>query len=80
MLAKTLAELLEAYGANVVKFTEGDDLVDGEVEISDTVHVQVPTHGGLPGVVEEREDSTFFFYPERNSIKALLDDIREASK
>lgn len=78
MKAKTVAEKLKAQGIAVLNYTEGDEWEDGEVIITELVHVQVPTFGARPGVVRENADETFTFYPARKDIEQLKADIGDA--
>lgn len=72
-----VATRLRKCGIHVESFTEGDDSVDGTVNLSPMVHVQVGFYSPTYGVVRVVGDS-FEFFPERRSIAALLPDIRKA--
>lgn len=81
MNAMRLAKKLADAGINIRKVTEGDDYEDGEIEITELVHVQCPTYGSTPGVVLRSTDGEEFeFYPERKAsdVAALVKDIRKA--
>lgn len=80
MNAMRLAKKLVDAGINVRKITEGDDCEDGMIEVTDLVHVQVPTYGSTPGVVAETTDGLFrFFKPRKASdVAGLVADIRKA--
>lgn len=77
MEAKIVADKLKAAGVRVIDFTEGDDNVHGEVFISATVYVQVPTYRNAVAVVKQRGKYREF-YPPRRSIDALLEDLGRA--
>ena len=78
MQAKLVAAKLQQAGINFLSFSEGDDLEDGAVYISKSVHVQVPTYGKGINVVQELDEETFDFYPIRKSIEDVLIDIKKA--
>ena len=46
LTAREVAEGLEKLGVKVMNYTEGDDCVDGEVQITEMVYVQVPVYDG----------------------------------
>ena len=85
MTAKKLSEQLASFGIPILKVTESDDLVDGEIMIAPDVHIQVAGTSGLADgfgivyhVVRENPDETFTFYPERRQLDTLLVDLRNA--
>jgi hypothetical protein len=80
MKAAAVAKKLTDAGLTVKSLTEGDDDNDGEVQINDTIHVQVPTYGGGLRVVREDADGVFRFYPRRGVFSTLVDDVRDAIK
>jgi len=78
MQARLVAAKLQQAGINFLNFTEGDDLEDGAVYISESVHVQVPTYDTGINVVQQLDEETFAFYPIRKSIKDVLIDLKKA--
>lgn len=78
MQAKSVAAKLQKLNINVLNFIEGDDLEDGMVAITESVHIQVPTYGRGINVVHEMDDDTFQFYPIRKSVEDVLEDIKKA--
>jgi len=79
MRATSIAKILAAQGINVRSFTAGDYSVDGEVDITDLVHVQVPTTGrACCVVVFDPQDESFMFYPLTTDFTKLADDVRTA--
>lgn len=73
--ATALADLLIARGYPVIDVEVGDDAADGAVYLSSRVHIQVPSFGGAPGVVEITASDTFVFHPTRTSLEALCADL-----
>lgn len=69
MFAEQLAKKFsDAMAKRPISFTEGDETVDGEVKLTDRIHVQVSTHGLYANVVLEYGpvgDESFSFYPQR---------------
>lgn len=83
MNAARIAVELRALGVPVISSKEGNDEEDGEVNITDSVHVQVPTYGSGLMVVKvegEGDDISFLFYDERKDLAAVVHDIRKAMK
>lgn len=80
MNAMRLAKKLADAGINVRKIVEGDDCEDGLIEVTDLIHVQVPTYGSTPGVVAETPQGLFKFYKARKAsdVAGLVADIRKA--
>ena len=74
MSAADIAFVLERLGFKVAGVADGDDISDAMVELSATVHVQVPQHD-LPGVVKENADGTFSFLPPRDTVLDLAADL-----
>ena len=74
MKAETLAKALRARGITVKRWAEGDMMQDGEVGVTDTVHVQVPWPTGRLSVVVQRGDS-FVFRAEQPNVHALVADL-----
>jgi hypothetical protein len=76
--AKYIAEFLISEGIPVRGVHEGDDLIDGEVTISEAVHVQVSSvSDDLPIVGREGPDGVFH-YRRTPSLADLPDDVRYA--
>lgn len=81
MNAANVAKKLKNLGLPILKVTEGDESLDGEIEIMPLVAVQVPTYGNSLNVVLQSADGKeFSFYPERKArdIDTLVADIRKA--
>lgn len=81
MNANKFAQQIRKAGIPVLSVTEGDDVQDGCVSISEAVHIQVPTVGRLVAiVVENAAAETFEFYPERRAtdLNSIVADIRNA--
>jgi hypothetical protein len=73
--AEAIAEFLIAEGVPVRGFHEGDDMLDGEVTISEAVHVQVSSDSDdLPIVGREAPDGVFH-YRRTASLADLPDNI-----
>ena len=75
--AQHVASLLRASGFKVESVTEGDQCTDASVQLTDSVHVQVPDYAA-PGVVETLADGKILFHPERRKLSDLLSDLRRA--
>jgi hypothetical protein len=74
--AAQVAADLRAAGFKTIRISEPEDEVDGEVAVSETVHVQVGfSHCG---VVHDKGDE-FEFYPEATSFAALHRDLKTAT-
>lgn len=81
MNAARFARQLQQRGLTIKGSTEGDESVDGAVEVTALVHVQIPTFGCQVNVVVESADGTEFeFYPERaaSDLDGILADVRKA--
>lgn len=79
MQAKTVALKMRQHNINVIDFNEGDEWEDGDVQITELIHIQVPTYGrGLCVVHQVDDGNAYKFFPPRTSIKALIDDLRTA--
>lgn len=79
MNAARVAQALAAHGFAPTSVIEGTLEVDGEVEFSPTVHVQVATDGSYACVVTEVEDG-FVIGVERRcaDVAGLAADLRAA--
>lgn len=75
MKAATVAKQLRIAGFEVESFDEADDLTDGAVVLSDSIHVQVGA--GYLAVVEFRQDGTFLFHAYTNSISTIIDELQK---
>lgn len=73
--SKVYCELVSA-GLSPISWGEITIDVDGSIELSTAVHVQVGVN--YFNAVRRNADGTFTFYPERRSIPALVKDIRRA--
>lgn len=81
MKASKIASDMKQAGLPVGIVAEGTHDVDGMVQVTALVHVQVPTCGSKINVVAQSADGEEFeFYPERNEsdIDGIADDIRKA--
>ncbi len=79
--AAEMARFLRMAGFPVVRHTEGDEHVDGEVEVTDSVRVQIPTFGySNPFVVRETKRDTYAFGEPRSKLSDLFADVRKAMK
>lgn len=76
MSAQEVAAILKKNGFNVINVEEGDDVEDGMLEVTDTVHVTAPTFGGGPCVVRELPDGCFEVNPQRKDFAILFTDLR----
>lgn len=76
MNANKVAAALRAQQIPVVSVTEGDSSVDGDVVITDSLSVQVPTRGAWLGVVRRHGDE-FEFFPESKSLAIIARQIRD---
>lgn len=77
-----LAARVRAAGFPVLRVAYGDDQEDGEIDITPTVSLQVPTFGGPPGVVVqsgEGDDLRWTFYPPRRRFADLVFDLKRAN-
>lgn len=75
---ESIADVLRAAGVPVIKTIPGDDVVDGCVEVTALVHVQVPTCGSAPGVVRQAADEGFIFYGESLTGGHLVRQVQKA--
>lgn len=73
-----LAQLLSEAGLSIHSTVDGDDGVDAMIEITERVHVTIPTFGGRPGVVREEASGDFIFYPEPADTAGLIAQIADA--
>lgn len=79
MTASSLAKRLRDRGFPVTSFREGDEMEDGEVTLTDLVHVQVGFYDGQAGVVKQDGDE-FEFFPLRGGgdVVGLVSDLAKA--
>lgn len=80
LTAAQVATQLRAFGFDVTNTLEGTPSEDGMVEITKTVHVQVPTYGGALTVVAVREDGCFVFGQGRSKWSDVVADLRAKVK
>jgi len=75
MNQQTIANWLTEKGYTITKQTELDDEVDGAVYLNEfpDAHIQIGYDYML--VVKETKDGSFIFYPERNAVLSLIDDM-----
>ena len=72
---------LPKHGFAVRKYSHGDESVDGDIDITDNISIQVPFPEGNPCVVvrsfppERPQSPEFEFFPERRSLKGLVRDL-----
>lgn len=78
MKAAIVAKQLKIAGFIVESFEEADADADGEVVLSDAIHVQVGAD--YLSVVEFRQDGTFLFHDYTDSISTIIDELREIIK
>lgn len=78
MNAQKLASELKVLGINPVRVVEPQAHEDGEIVVSNGVHVQVPLMGDCPNVVRETSIGEFAFGESRHSIQDLVTDIQSA--
>lgn len=76
MIAAQLAEQLRRAGFRIGAVSEPEASVDGSIDVSDRVHVQVGFE--YHNVVVRESDNCFQFYPIRPSLAPLVRDLREA--
>lgn len=81
MNAAKIARNLKLQGLTIKSVQEGNHDVDGQVQVTELVHVQVPTFGTKLNVVAQSADGqSFEFFPERkpSDIAGIVADIRAA--
>lgn len=81
MKAAKIASHMKNNGLPVVAVAEGTHDVDGMVQVTALVHIQVPTYGSKINVVAQSADGEEFeFYPERSEsdVAGIVADIRKA--
>lgn len=71
-----LAALLRQAGIPVLRTSPVTDAEDASIEITDLVHITIPTFGGSPGVVRECQDGSFLFDEEQHTIEGLINQVR----
>jgi hypothetical protein len=70
-----------SLGIDSKNITEGDEHLDGYIQVTELVSVSVPTFGRRVYVSLQSADAEeFTFYPERSAsdIAGILSDIRQA--
>lgn len=78
MTAADLAQRLRAVNLCVGKVREPDDLEDGEIVLSDTLHIQVgPNYFCL---LLKTPQGKFRYFDPRRSFKWLLNDLRRLAQ
>lgn len=81
MNAQKVADFIKKLGFNVINVSQGDEEQDGMVEVTELVHIQVPTYGSGLNVVQECADGSFNFYPThqaKGTCAPLIADLRKA--
>jgi len=81
--AKRVANRLRQMGYPILKVTEADPFEpeDGEVQITETVHIQVGSDYVLVVAEEgEGDDVTFLSYPAAATYEKLEGDLKSALK
>jgi hypothetical protein len=78
MKASQVAKLLTDKGFPIIGILEPNALVDGMVEITANVHVQVPLKGSDLNVVWITADGEYEFEDVRDDFDDLLSDIQKA--
>ena len=80
MKAAQVAEALKARGIQVQDVTEGEHVVDGCVQITEQVSVQVGFYEERISVTKVLDGCFFKFYQERpvSDIDGIVADIRKA--
>jgi hypothetical protein len=80
MKSSQVAKLLAEKGFPIIGILEPNAQVDGMVEITANVHVQVPLKGTDLNVVWITADGEYEFEDVRDNLDDLLSDIRKALK
>jgi len=70
MHTKHLVLQLKTLGFDPITWNEGNPEIDGEITLSELVHVQVPTFGGSLFVWKNRGNEEFYI---SHPIKNLID-------
>ena len=70
MHTKHLVLQLKTLGFDPITWDEGDSSIDGQVALSPSVHIQVPTFGGSLFVWRNRGNDEFYI---SHPIKNLID-------
>lgn len=79
MEAAKVAAQIGKLGLPVIEIEEGCHSMDGSVKVTELVHIQVPTFGhGLCVVAEVDGGKAFKFYPIRDAVSELREDIEAA--
>lgn len=74
--ARQVRDALRIVGVKTGKVTEADDQCDGDVEITDAIHVQVGYD--YVCVVKKLDNDTFQFFDNRDKLDDLVNDIKRA--
>jgi hypothetical protein len=76
MTAAQVAAELRKRNIVVLAVHEGNDVEDGQVDITPIIHVQVPNHNDYGfSVVKQLPDKTFAFSPELDTIQEVVEYI-----
>jgi hypothetical protein len=81
MNARRFAHKLAINGISSTRSSEGTEEVDGSIDITPKISIQIPTYGNRVGVVRESEDGeTYLFYPSRPSsdLAGIVADVKKA--
>ena len=79
-----LLKNLPKHGFAVRKYSHGDESVDGDIDITDNISIQVPFPEGNPCVVvrslspERPQSPEFEFFQERRYFNGLVRDLHAA--
>lgn len=76
--AQELANKLKEAGFAVIRVSEPDDVEDGEVAVTDRVHVQVPLSYTSPNVIKEFPGPAFAFGDAQDTFESLVSDLQDA--
>lgn len=79
-LATRVAQYLKDHGMPVINVEEPSDLEDGMVEVTPTLHVQIPLEGSHLNIVQEigDDETVFRFGRSRETFSDILHDLRIA--
>jgi len=70
--------LRKMYGIETLRVELPTEEADGAIYVSNAVHIQVPTYGGSFNVVQQINETTLKFFPDRRYWSELVTDIRTA--
>ena len=76
LTAQKIAQALTWFGYEVSNISEPNREEDGNISISQLIHVQVGYE--YAGVVRHLNDGRFEFFPEANGIPGLIMDLQKA--